>query len=41
MHSIPNAIEVNLPDDFDFLKQRDYKIEHGRLLYDPETVQKG
>lgn len=27
--------EVNLPDDFDFGKQNEYRIENGELIYDP------
>lgn len=35
--SVPGAIAFDLPDDFDFRMQRDYKIEDGQLFYAPET----
>lgn len=34
--SIPNAIEINLPAEFDFCKQRDYIVENRKLLHSPE-----
>lgn len=34
--SMPGSIEFDLPDGFDFARQRDYRIVDGGLLHDPE-----
>ena len=30
-----NDIQIDLPDDFDFERQADYRIVDGALIYDP------
>lgn len=34
--SVPGCIEFDLPEGFDFARQRDYRIVGGELLHDPE-----
>lgn len=36
--SIPNALEVSLPNDFDYSLQRSYQIVNEELVHNPEPT---